>query len=58
MLSLFKQLHRGIIYYYQVMVIAEVVFGEADISESKSLRSESILMSLLFFFIFAILFFF
>ena len=29
------------------MVIAEVVFGEADISEPKSLRSESISVSLL-----------
>ena len=59
MLSLFKPLHRGIIYYYQVMVIAEVVFGEADISEPKSLRSESVSVSIfLFFFIFAILFIF
>lgn len=47
MLSLFKPPHRGITYYYQVMVIAEVVFGEADISEPKSLRSESISVSLL-----------
>lgn len=47
MLSLFKPLHGGITYYYQVMVIAEVVFGEADISELKPLRSESISVSLL-----------
>lgn len=42
MLTLFKPLHMGTIYYYQVMVIAEVVLGEADISEWKSLRSESL----------------
>lgn len=37
MLSLFKPLHLGVI-YYTVVVIAEVII-EADISESESVRS-------------------
>lgn len=38
MLSLFKPLNFGVI-YYTVIVIAEVI-GEADISDSKYMRSE------------------